>query len=112
MSNGETFYVDVEFSSKYPELHTMIFNTASMSKEERQYWFDVMHIMTGEQIDRLFDILETERIKLEKLEENYNKEISVLNAKHLAEWQEFQAKEKEKKEDLLVKRAMDAVAAV
>ena len=49
--------------------------------------------MNDEQIDRLYEILDTERKKLAQLEENYQKEIKTLNEKHLIEWQEMQARE-------------------
>ena len=49
-----------------------------MDNKERQYWFDISNEMTDEQIDRLFDILESERIKLEKLEEKYKEEMKFL----------------------------------
>ncbi|MDP5038855.1 MAG: hypothetical protein NWP80_00225, partial [Candidatus Gracilibacteria bacterium] len=50
----------------------------------------------------LFNILETERKKLEELELKYQHEIKTLNEKHLIEWQEFQlkdSKDKIKKEE-------------
>lgn len=88
---GTAFYVDVEMATLYPELHTLVFNTESMDATERQYWFDIMFTMTSEQIDELFEILETEKVKLAELEERYQSEIRSLNEKHLVEWQEFQA---------------------
>jgi hypothetical protein len=68
-----------------------------MDDEERQYWFDIMPSMNEEQVDRLFNILETERKKLEELETKYQDEIKTLNDKHLIEWQEFQMKDSKKK---------------
>lgn len=68
-----------------------------MDDDERQYWFDIMPSMTDSQIDRLYDILETERKKLEELEVKYQKEIKTLNEKHLIEWQEMQIKEGKQK---------------
>jgi len=68
-----------------------------MDNNEKQYWFDILPSMTDEQIDRLFDILETERRKLEDLEVKYQEEIKTLNEKHLIEWQEFQTKESREK---------------
>jgi len=68
-----------------------------MDDEERQYWFDIMPSMNDSQIDRLFNILETERKKLEELELKYQEEIKSLNEKHLIEWQEFQARDAKKK---------------
>jgi len=98
--NGTTFYLSDEIQAKYPELIKLILNTESMDDDERQYWFDIMPSMTDSQIDRLYDILETERKKLEELEIKYQKEIKELNEKHLLEWQEFQMKKaKEKMEE-------------
>ncbi len=90
--NGTTFYISDEMHTKYPELIKLILNTESMDDDERQYWFDIMPSMTDSQIDRLYNILETEKKKLEDLEVKYQKEIKALNEKHLIEWQEFQMK--------------------
>jgi vacuolar-type H+-ATPase subunit I/STV1 len=75
----------------------MILATESMDDDERQYWFDIMPSMTEEQIDRLYNILDTERKKLAELELKYQEEIKQLNEKHLIEWQEFQMKNSKKK---------------
>jgi hypothetical protein len=98
IQKGEaTFQITDELQAKYPELITLIIATESMDDDERQYWFDIMPSMTDAQIDRLFDILETERKKLSELEVKYQKEIKTLNEKHLIEWQEMQVKEGKKK---------------
>lgn len=93
----KTFQITDELQAKYPELINLIVATESMDDDERQYWFDIMPSMTDAQIDRLFDILETERKKLQELEVKYQKEIKSLNEKHLIEWQEMQMKEGKKK---------------
>ncbi len=95
--NWRTFTITDELQAKYPELIKLILATESMDEDERQYWFDIMPSMTDAQIDRLFNILETERKKLEDLEVKYQKEIRELNEKHLIEWQEFQLKDSKKK---------------
>lgn len=95
--NGKTFKISDEMQAKYPELIKLILATESMDDDERQYWFDIMPSMTNSQVDRLFNILETERKKLEDLEIKYQKEIKNLNEKHLIEWQEFQLKDSKKK---------------
>ena len=77
---------------QYPELVELIKKTESMDNNEKQYWFDILPSMTDEQVDRLFDILEIERKKLEELESEYQDEIKNLNEKHLIEWQEYKAK--------------------
>ena len=91
------FKISDEIQAKYPELIKLILKTESMEDDERQYWFDIMPSMTDEQIDRLFNILDTERKKLAALEEKYKKEIKQLNEKHLIEWQEFQLKDSKSK---------------
>jgi len=91
------FQVLDEIQAQYGELVKLVLNTESMDNNEKQYWFDILPSMTDEQVDRLFDILETERRKLEELEVKYQDEIKTLNEKHLIEWQEFQTKESREK---------------
>ncbi len=95
--NNKTFIIDEEVQVKYSELIKLILNTESMDDDERQYWFDIMPSMTDSQIDRLYEILDTEKKKLESLEVKYQKEIKQLNEKHLIEWQDFQMKDSKKK---------------
>lgn len=102
--NGKTFQISEEIQAKYSELIKLILATESMDDGERQYWFDIMPSMTDSQIDRLFNILDTERKKLEDLEVKYQKEIKALNEKHLIEWQEFQVK---KNKQVLAKAKAD-----
>ena len=95
--DDKDFTINDELQVKFPELIKLIIATESMDDDERQYWFDIMPSMTDPQVDRLFDILETERKKLQDLEVKYQKEIKTLNEKHLIEWQELQVKEWKKK---------------
>lgn len=95
--NWKTFIIDDAIQAKYTELITLILATESMDDDERQYWFDILPSMTESQIDRLFNILDTEKKKLASLEDKYQKEIKQLNEKHLIEWQEFQMKDSKKK---------------
>jgi hypothetical protein len=62
--NGRVFQISDEIQAKYNELVKLILATESMNDDERQYWFDILPSMTEPQIDRLFDILDTERKKL------------------------------------------------
>ena len=54
-------FVSDEIQAKYSELVKLILETDSMEDEERQYWFDILPSMNDEQIDRLFEILDTEK---------------------------------------------------
>lgn len=91
--DGYVFTILDEIQAQYGELVKLVLATESMDNTEKQYWFDILPSMTDEQVDRLFDILETERKKLEELEIKYQEEIKTLNERHLIEWQEFQSKE-------------------
>ena len=95
--DGKDFTIPDNIQATYPELVKLIISTDSMDDNERQYWFDILPSMTNEQIDRLFDILDTEKRKLYDLEKKYQDEIKNLNEKHLIEWQDFQFKEASKK---------------
>lgn len=95
--NGKTFTIPDEIHAEYGELISLILATESMDDDERQYWFDIMPSMTTDQIDRLYNILDTERKKLQDLEKKYQTEIKELNEKHLIEWQDFQLKDSKKK---------------
>lgn len=95
--NGKTFKIADETHARYKELVDLVMETESMDDEERQYWFDIMPSMTDSQIDRLYNILETEKKELQKLEVRYQEEIKNLNEKHLIEWQEFQIKKAKQK---------------
>lgn len=88
--NNKDFYIEKHMHEKHPELISLISNTESMNDKERQYWFDLMPVLPSNHIERLFNILENERKKLEELEVKYQKEIKELNEKHLPEWGEFQ----------------------
>ena len=99
--NNFTFTILDEIQVKYPELVELILGSESIDNNEKQYWFDILPSMTDEQVDRLFNILMTERRQLEELNMKYQEEIKTLNEKHLIEWQALQsqkARDKVKKE--------------
>lgn len=84
---------------KYPNLEELISHTESMSVEEREYWFQIMPIMTDEQIQKLLNILIHEKEQLSKLDKEYEGELAKLNEKHLLEWKEQENRaEREKRQ--------------
>lgn len=62
--NWKTFYISDDIQAEYSELVKLILATESMDDEERQYWFDIMPSMNDNQVDRLFNILETKEENL------------------------------------------------
>jgi hypothetical protein len=87
---------------KYPELIELIKGTESMNDDERQYWFQILPIMTDEQIAKFREILQNEKDQLAKLDKEYEQELKKINERHSAEWKASESKEdreaREKKE--------------
>jgi hypothetical protein len=100
---------------KFPDLVKLIYETESMNTEEREYWMQIMPIMTEEQISKFRDILVNERDQLAKLDQQYESEAGKINkapeideAKMKAKMEEIkfqeakgEAEDKEKEEQLL-----------
>ena len=60
-----------EAKQKYPDLVELVLQSESMNTEERNYWLQVMPVMTPDQIAELRDILETEKRKLAAIDAKY-----------------------------------------
>ncbi|HMR00932.1 MAG TPA: hypothetical protein PKA32_00935 [Candidatus Gracilibacteria bacterium] len=90
---------------KFPDLIELVKNTESMDDDERDYWMQILPIMTEEQIAKFRDILVTEKQQLEKLDKEYEDELSRLNEKHMIEWKEFESKEKREEREVKEKAA-------
>ncbi len=95
-ASGKTYSVPEMVRTKFPDLVQLIKETESMNDEEREYWFQIMPIMTEEQIKKFRDILVNEKDQLSKLDKEYEEELNKLNEKHMIEWKEFETKEKRK----------------
>jgi hypothetical protein len=64
---------------KFPDLVKLIYETESMNEEEREYWLQIMPIMTEEQISKFRDILVKEKDELAKLDQEYEQEMAKVN---------------------------------
>ncbi len=83
-------------SKKFPDLAQLIEETESMNDDEREYWFQILPIMTDDQISKFRKILLNEKNQLQKLDKKYEEELDKLNEKHMIEWKEFESKERRK----------------
>lgn len=92
-TSGKQYTIPQVVLDKYPELVELIKKTESMSDDERNYWFQILPIMTEEQVNRLKTILAEETAQLAKLDDQYQDELAKLNKKHLEEWNAFQHKQ-------------------
>lgn len=92
----EKYSIPSLVKEKFPDLIQLIKETESMNDEERDYWFQILPIMTEEQIKKFRDILVNEKQQLTNLDKEYEQELQKLNEKHMIEWKEFETKEKRK----------------
>ena len=70
--------IPAELQQKFGDLLELIKCSESMNDEERQYWINILPIMTPEQIQNLRDILENERKQLAAIDAKYQTEIEKL----------------------------------
>ena len=90
------FVIPEETKKKFPKLIPLILASESMNDEERQYWINILPVMTEEQIASLLDILETEKKQLAEIDKKYEKEMENLGSDEMI--QEMKAKRREKRE--------------
>lgn len=90
------FQIPEDMQKKYPVLIDLVLTTESMTDDERQYWFQIMPVMSEQQLLKFQNILETEKKQLQRLDQEYEDQLKKLNTRHLIEWQEFETREKRK----------------
>ncbi len=67
-----------DVAQKYPDLNALVKASESMNDEERQYWVNILPIMTPEQVQNLRDILENEKKQLAAIDAKYQNEIDQI----------------------------------
>ncbi|MDD5469479.1 MAG: hypothetical protein PHO92_01625 [Candidatus Peribacteraceae bacterium] len=108
-----------EIRQKHPELIALILGSESMNDEERQYWINILPVMTPEQIGNLKDILINEKTQLEAIDKKYAADIEQIGQQQLLsktseerhkrrlereqQEQQHQAEESRKEEEILRK---------
>jgi hypothetical protein len=105
-TTGDDYKIPAIVLEKYGDLVAKIKQTESMTKEEREYWFQILPIMTEEQVTRLNQILEEEATQLAKLDADYKEDLEDLNQKHMTEWDSMAHEE-----DRKAREAAEAAAA-
>ncbi len=91
---AKKFNISQEVLDKHPKLIQLIVETESMTDAERTYWFQILPIMTEEQVEKLRGILIKEKEQLAKLDSEYEKELKRINDKHILEWKEQETRKK------------------
>lgn len=91
-----TLSIPADIAEKFGELVELIKSSRSMDDNERQYWIDVLPIMSEDQITNLRGILDNEKKQLAEAAAAYSDEMGK-NVKNVAnEFDEEAFKEKKR----------------
>lgn len=77
---GSAISISQAVKDAFPELLELILSSESMNDEERQYWIDILPVMTTDQIDQLKEILQNEREQLASIDAKYAEEMKKADA--------------------------------
>jgi hypothetical protein len=83
-----------ELQKKFPDLIELILGSESMNDDERQYWVNILPVMTPDQIEELKRILANERNQLAAIDKKYTKEVDKLGAQESIAQTEKEREEK------------------
>lgn len=87
---ASSFDIPEDFLVADPELIILILQSKALeTDEDKQNWFNLLPLMTEEQILKLKDILLKEKQKLEEIEEKYEKKKKEIRQKYLLRWQKL-----------------------
>lgn len=82
-AGGGALVIPDDVRQAHPELIDLIENSESMNNEERQYWINILPIMTPDQIQNLREILLNEKKQLAAIDQKYAKEIEQIGEQQL-----------------------------
>lgn len=76
--------VSDDVKKKFPDVLGLILGSESMNNEERQYWINILPVMTPEQRTNLQQILTNERDQLKAIDKKYAKEVHSAGSEAFA----------------------------
>ncbi len=95
-----TVIIAPDLEERFPDLIDLIMKSESMNNGERQYWIDILPVMSTEQITQLREILQNEREQLAAIDAKYAKEIQAVGTASIEETEENRQR---KRQDLSLK---------
>ncbi len=78
--SASTLVIPADIQEKFGDLILLIRQSESMNDEERQYWINILPIMTPEQIQNLQDILMNEKQQLAAIDAKYAQQTDAAPA--------------------------------
>lgn len=96
-SHGSGVQITDETRKAFPDHIALILGSESMNDEERQYWINILPVMTPEQLENLRGILENEKNQLAEIDRKYSSQVDMQAAK--AQVQETAEQIRERREE-------------
>ena len=104
-ANPPGLVIPDEAKKKHPDLVALVLKSESMNTEEKNYWLQVLPVMTPDQVAELRDILETEKKKLAAIDAKYasqkggvpGQQEAKLSEEDLKKMEEERRKKQEKR---------------
>ncbi len=87
--------IPLDVHGQFPELIQQIIKSESMNDEERQYWIDVLPVMTDDQIANLKGILDNEKKEIEKADQRLQEDIETESKRAIIKFDALKYKEKQ-----------------
>ena len=90
-----------EVQEKFGPIIELIKGSESMNMEERQYWINILPIMTPEQLKNLEEILLNEKKQLAAIDDKYTKEAATVgDEKAVAQVEQEIIQKRKKREEM------------
>ncbi|HRH93735.1 MAG TPA: hypothetical protein PKV72_04370 [Candidatus Peribacteria bacterium] len=99
--------VPPEVQEKFAALIELVKGSESMNNEERQYWVNILPIMTPEQLKNLEEILLNEKKQLAAIDEKYSKEVATIGDEKVVAQMEEEIKRKRSERAQIEKKLAD-----
>lgn len=99
--------VPPEVQEKFAALIELVKGSESMNNEERQYWVNILPIMTPEQLKNLEEILMNEKKQLAAIDEKYSKEVATIGDEKVVAQMEEEIKRKRSERAQIEKKLAD-----
>jgi len=81
---AKQYNIKDKFLEEMPDLLVLILESKSMdTQEEKQSWFNLLPMMSPDQIAKLNDILTREKIKLSEIEKKYEEKKNNIKQKYV-----------------------------
>lgn len=78
MSTQSAVTIPPDLKKKFPKLIALILGSESMNDEERQYWINILPVMSEDQQKNLEEILQNEKDQLAAIDAKYAKEMESM----------------------------------